>query len=115
MDQSWLIAILPSIGEESLHDQIKRDKPWNTDGNEAVTSSTIPSYRCPSTVKLFDGQGDYAGIRGSALEVDGAGTELLDDTYKWERYVDVTGPPIETAIQFSRYGAGVLIMTDASD
>lgn len=65
--KSWITSILPQIEQTSIAERFDSSLPWEAPNNFVISHTVIPTLRCPSSVLDFDGDTDYAGIRGSAL------------------------------------------------
>ncbi len=67
-EQAWSSAILSQIEQTAIAEQWNRTIPWNDAArNLALSSSVIPTYRCPSGQLDLPGDIDYAGVQGSIL------------------------------------------------
>ncbi len=63
---SWGAKILPWLEQKTLHDQIDWSQSWDAVGiNQAISRQKLPVFRCPTSLKSFDGCTDYCGISGS--------------------------------------------------
>lgn len=67
LNHSWVTHILPHLEQTSIFQLYDFKKPWSDPANAQATLSVIPIMRCPSGMKSFDGDTDYAGIEGSSL------------------------------------------------
>lgn len=63
----WITEILPQIEQAAIAETFQSKLPWDAAVNLAISQKVIPTVRCPSSVLDFDGDTDYAGVRGSAL------------------------------------------------
>ena len=64
--------ILPFLEQSAVSDRIDYTKPWDDPtGNLARVDITIPTYVCPSGVKMFPGKQDYGGILGAYIRPTG--------------------------------------------
>ena len=46
---SWRTLLLPYMEQEALYNSIDLSKPWDDPVNQAVSSTVVPAYACPST------------------------------------------------------------------
>lgn len=68
VDHSWCTAVLGFLEQENLSSSFDLSQPWHAPGPNLTTSlQVIPIFRCPSSLDDFEGDTDYAGIRGSQL------------------------------------------------
>lgn len=68
VDHSWCTAILGFIEQDNLASGFDLRQPWNTPGPNLDTAlQVVPIFRCPSSIIDYQGDTDYAGIRGSQL------------------------------------------------
>ncbi len=67
-EQAWSSAILSQIEQNAIAEQWDRTVAWNDPArNLALSTSVIPTYRCPSAQLDIPGDIDYAGVQGSIL------------------------------------------------
>jgi len=67
-EQPWSSAILSQLEQAGIADVWDRKTAWDDPKNNlALSTSVIPTYRCPSSQIDFPGDTDYAGIQGSIL------------------------------------------------
>ena len=45
---SWRVAILPSLGYQSLYNRFRLDEPWDSPHNRALLSQMPAEFACPS-------------------------------------------------------------------
>ncbi|MCP4541288.1 MAG: DUF1559 domain-containing protein, partial [Chloroflexi bacterium] len=60
---SWRVLLLPYLGQEKLHDQIRRNEPWDSEHNRQFHEEAMAFYQCPSA-KLPPGQTTYSVVVG---------------------------------------------------
>jgi prepilin-type N-terminal cleavage/methylation domain-containing protein len=67
-EQAWSSAILAQLEQTALAEQWDRRVAWNDPvRNLALSTTVIPTYRCPSSQLDLPGDIDYAGVQGSIL------------------------------------------------
>ena len=67
-EQAWSSAILSQIEQTAIAEQWDRKVAWNDSArNLSLSTSVIPTYRCPSAQLDMPGDIDYAGVQGSIL------------------------------------------------
>lgn len=66
LDHSWRTRLLPYLELESIYQQINLSKRWDDpQGNYQATRTSVPVFRCPSSILEEPGDSDYEGIMGS--------------------------------------------------
>ena len=69
---AWSSFILPFLEETGVSGRIDYTKPWDDPGGNAkIADMNIPTYICPSAIKVFAGKQDYGGVLGAWIDVDG--------------------------------------------
>jgi prepilin-type processing-associated H-X9-DG protein len=59
---AWSVLVLPYIEQGNVYDLFDRNKAYNAAENRAAGGTVIPTYLCPSTVRVAVGRtGDTAG------------------------------------------------------
>ncbi len=67
-NHAWSSFILPYLDEAKTAGRIDYTLPWNDPrGNATVAELLIPTYVCPSGIRMFEGKQDYGGVMGSAV------------------------------------------------
>jgi type II secretory pathway pseudopilin PulG len=60
---AWSSYILPFLERSDVAGRIDFMKPWDDPGgNAAITDITIPTYVCPTGMKMFHGKQDSIGV-----------------------------------------------------
>ena len=120
---SWRVLLLPYLGQDALYRRYNFKEPWNSPGNQAVTASLPPMFRCPSDSTINPTETNYVMIVGPQTISAGANAvklkDITDGTSSTLMIVEVTGTGIHwaeprdlkaDAIDFSvdhRDGAGI--------
>jgi hypothetical protein len=69
---AWSSFILPFLEQSAVSDRIDYTKPWDDPGGNArLADINIPTYICPSGMKMFAGKQDYGGVLGAWIDLDG--------------------------------------------
>jgi len=69
---AWSSFVLPFLDQQVVSDRIDYSKPWDDPAtNLSKVDLTIPTYVCPSGIKLFPGKQDYGGVLGAYIKPDG--------------------------------------------
>ena len=68
---SWRVAILPQLGHRALHDQFRRDEPWDSPHNLALLSKMPEVFACPSEPGRIDGLTNYQVLVGPQTMFEG--------------------------------------------
>ena len=69
---AWSSYILPFLEQSDVAGRIDFMKPWDDPGgNAAIADITIPTYVCPSGMKMFPGKQDYGGVLGAWIDASG--------------------------------------------
>jgi hypothetical protein len=74
---SWMYQVLPYAEQSNVFNQFDAKKSWKAPENLTASQSIIPLYRCPSSLKDFAGDTDYAGINSTFVGWD-PGMPLVD-------------------------------------
>jgi prepilin-type N-terminal cleavage/methylation domain-containing protein len=82
---SWMYHILPYIEQGQLYEQFNPKKPWDSPENTAAVQQNVGIYRCPNSLKEFDGETDYTGINSTIV-----GWEPPADMLERGTFIDVT-------------------------
>ncbi len=97
---SWRALLLPYLADPAA-DAYDFDQPWDSPANQAVTQSSISTYRCPSDMPFPPNGTSYVMITGPGMLSDGTSctnmqkiTDGLSDTIM---IVEVTGANIPWA------------------
>jgi len=77
VDYSWAFYILPMLEQTQVFQNFDQSQPWNAAFNLPHVGSNISIFRCPSAVKNFDGDTDYAGLSGTLIGAE-PGNGFLD-------------------------------------
>jgi prepilin-type N-terminal cleavage/methylation domain-containing protein len=64
---SWASYILPQLEQQSVYDQIDFNTPWESANNDSIRKTSLPIFRCPSSLIEFPGDTDYGGVLGSLI------------------------------------------------
>lgn len=68
---AWSAYLLPFIEQSQIHAQIDFDAPFDSVSNRAASTTTIETYRCPSSSRLDVrsqfGLSDYGGMFGERI------------------------------------------------
>ncbi len=68
---AWSSFILPYLDEAKTAGRIDYTRPWNDPrGNATIADQIVPTYVCPSGIRMFEGKQDYGGVMGSAVVLD---------------------------------------------
>ena len=68
---AWSSFILPFLDAATVASRIDYTRPWNADGGNAEIAETIlPTYVCPSGIRMFPGKQDYGGVLGVGISLD---------------------------------------------
>lgn len=77
---AWSSYILPFLEQANVSSQIDYTKPWDDPGgNAALADLTIPTYVCPSGMKMFPGKQDYGGVLGAYINATGESLSVVND------------------------------------
>jgi prepilin-type processing-associated H-X9-DG protein len=71
---SWRVAILPSLGYESLYTRFRLDEPWDSPHNLALLSEMPAEFVCPSGPGRRRGQTGYLVVVGPATDFGSVNT-----------------------------------------
>jgi prepilin-type N-terminal cleavage/methylation domain-containing protein len=82
---SWMYQILPYIEQGQLYEQFNPKQPWDSPENTAAVHQKVGIYRCPNSLKEFDGETDYTGINSTIV-----GWEPPADMLERGTFIDVT-------------------------
>jgi hypothetical protein len=74
---SWRVLLLPYLGYDELHSQIRLDEPWNSMHNSRFHAADVVIYQCP-TGEHPDGQTVYTVIEGDTTAFNGGEGKRLD-------------------------------------
>jgi prepilin-type N-terminal cleavage/methylation domain-containing protein len=114
---AWSSFILPFLEESGISGRIDYTKPWDDiGGNARLADMNIPTYICPSGIKMFAGKQDYGGVLGAWIDLDG-NTPTTGDyehsgiLYATDRKVQRPASPAAVSDGLSR----TLMVTEASD
>ncbi len=70
-NHAWSSFILPYLDEGKIAGRIDYTRPWNdARGNATIADLIVPTYVCPSGIRMFEGKQDYGGVMGSAVVLD---------------------------------------------
>lgn len=64
---SCFFQVLPYLEQSVVYDQFDVKKRWNTPQNLTPSNAVIQVFRCPSSIKEFDGDTDYGGLNTTAI------------------------------------------------
>jgi prepilin-type processing-associated H-X9-DG protein len=71
---SWRVAILPSLGYQSLYNRFRLDEPWDSTHNLALLSEMPDEFACPSGPALRRGQTTYLVVVGPKTDFGSVNT-----------------------------------------
>lgn len=74
---SWRVLLLPYLGYDELHSQIRLDEPWNSPHNQAFHMADVPIFQCPSAA-LGPGMTEYSVVEGETCAFFGGEGRRLD-------------------------------------
>jgi hypothetical protein len=114
---AWSSFILPFLEETGVSGRIDYTKPWDDPGGNArLADMNIPTYICPSGMKMFAGKQDYGGVLGAWIDLDGNVPAVGDYEhsgilYATDKKVQRPASPAAVSDGLSR----TLMVTEASD
>jgi len=114
---AWSSFILPFLEETGVSGRIDYTKPWDDPGGNArLADINIPTYICPSGMKMFAGKQDYGGVLGAWIDLDGNVPSVGDYEhsgilYATDKKVQRPASPAAVSDGLSR----TLMVTEASD
>ncbi|MCE9631779.1 MAG: DUF1559 domain-containing protein [Planctomycetia bacterium] len=72
-NHAWSSFILPFLDAETVARRVDYAQPWNADGgNSEIADTILPTYVCPSGIRMFPGKQDYGGVLGVGISLDPA-------------------------------------------
>ncbi len=73
LHHAWSSFILPFLDAAAVARRVDYKRPWNADGGNAEIADTIlPTYVCPTGIRMFPGKQDYGGVLGVGVMLDPA-------------------------------------------
>jgi uncharacterized protein DUF1559 len=63
---SWRVLLLPYLGQEEFHGNIRLDEPWDSEHNQQFHNAAVPFYQCPSA-GLTPGHTTYSVVVGPQM------------------------------------------------
>jgi hypothetical protein len=97
---SWRVLILPFMEQQALYQQYNFNEPWDSPQNQLVTSTVIPTYKCPSAPG-GPTEANYMVITGPGTLFEGAAAcpmaKITDGTSNTILVVEVGGTGVNWA------------------
>lgn len=93
-DYSWGFHLLPYVEQQALWQSIDQSKSWRIEPNRTKASTTVSSFRCPSSIVQFDGDCDYAGIQGAS-----SGANIPTTSWQFKPGIMIDGLTLRQAIR----------------
>ena len=97
---SWRVLILPFMEQQALYQQYNFNEPWDSPHNQVVTSTVIPTYKCPSAPDRPT-ETNYMVITGPGTLFEGAEAcsiaKISDGTSNTILVVEVAGTGVNWA------------------
>jgi hypothetical protein len=97
---SWRVLILPFMEQQALYAQYNFNEPWDSPRNQLVTSTVIPTYKCPSAPDRPT-ETNYMVITGPGTLFEGAEAcsiaKISDGTSNTILVVEVAGTGVNWA------------------
>ncbi len=114
---AWSSFILPFLEESGISGRIDYTKPWDdSGGNARLADMNIPTYICPSGIKMFAGKQDYGGVLGAWTDLNG-NTPTTGD-YEHSGILYATDTKVQRPASPAAVSDGLsrtLMVTEASD
>lgn len=74
---SWRVLLLPYLGYDELHSQIRLDEPWDSAHNQQFHAADVPIFQCPRAAHSR-GMTTYSVVEGATCAFDGSEGKRLD-------------------------------------
>jgi hypothetical protein len=74
---SWRVLLLPYLGYDELHANIRLNEPWDSPHNQQFHAADVPIFECPSAAHGA-GMTNYSVVEGPTCAFDGSEGKRLD-------------------------------------